>query len=98
MYKRQAFANWPTTDPFDWEEQVSAYFRKFAKVDVEHIRSTEKFLSGQFASYHIYPYFPDYLGFQDVLGQEVPQKYRFMAVSYTHLDVYKRQPGSSCGI
>ena len=73
-----AFANWPTTDPFDWEEQVSAYFRKFAKVDVEHIRSTEKFLSGQFASYHIYPYFPDYLGFQDVLGQEVPQKYRFM--------------------
>ena len=45
---------------------------------MEHIRSTEKFLSGQFASYHIYPYFPDYLGFQDVLGQEVPQKYRFM--------------------
>ena len=69
-----------------------------ANLELSLIHISEKFLSGQFASYHIYPYFPDYLGFQDVLGQEVPQKYRFMAVSYTHLDVYKRQPGSSCGI
>lgn len=73
-----AFANWPTTDPFDWSGPVSAYFRKFAKVDVEHILSTENFLSGQFASYHIYPYFPDYLGFQDVIGETVPQKYRYV--------------------
>ncbi len=46
---------------------------KCAKVDVEHIRSTSNFLSGQFASYHVYPYYPDYLSFIEdwnVIGLE----------------------------
>lgn len=76
-YKQQrlvAFSNWPTTDPLEWDELVKYYFRKFAKVDVEHIKTTEEFLSGQFASYHIYPYYPDYLGFLDSLGKEVRDK------------------------
>ena len=34
---------------------------KCGEVDVEHIKTTEDFLSGQFASYHVYPYYPDYL-------------------------------------
>lgn len=63
-YKQQrlvAFSNWPTTDPFDYPELVANFFMKCAKVDVEHIESTENFLAGQFASYHVYPYYPDYL-------------------------------------
>lgn len=67
-YKQQrlvAFSNWPTTDPFTYPEVVSSFFMKCAQVDVEHIRSTEKFLAGQFASYHVYPYFPDYLNYVD---------------------------------
>ena len=79
-YKTQrliAFANWPTTDPLDWGELVNYYFRKFEKVDVEHIKTTDKFLSGQFASYHIYPYYPDYLGFMDIMEQEVEGKEDF---------------------
>ena len=36
-----------------------------AQVDVEHIGTTEKLLSGQFASYHVYPYYPDYLRYVD---------------------------------
>lgn len=63
-YKQQklvAFSNWPTTDPFDYQEDVARFFMKCAKVDVEHIRTTEKFRAGQFASYHVYPYYPDYL-------------------------------------
>lgn len=65
-YKRQrlvAFSNWPTTDPFDYPENITDYFMKCAKVDVEHIKTTESFLSGQFASYHVYPYYPDYLNY-----------------------------------
>ncbi len=65
-YKTQrllAFSNWPTTDPFDYPEEVANYFMKCAKVDVEHIKTTERFLSGQFASYHVYPYYPDYLSY-----------------------------------
>lgn len=65
-YKQQrlvAFSNWPTTDPFKYPESVTAYFMKCAEVDVEHIHTTENFLSGQFASYHVYPYYPDYLNY-----------------------------------
>ncbi|MBQ8892087.1 MAG: hypothetical protein IJ068_04465 [Bacilli bacterium] len=66
-YKEQrlvAFSNWPTTDPFDYSENITNYFKKMAKVDVEHIKATDKFLSGQFVSYHIYPYYPDYLNYE----------------------------------
>ena len=63
-YKQQrliAFSNWPTTDPFTYPEVVANFFMKCAQVDVEHIKGTEKFLAGQFASYHVYPYYPDYM-------------------------------------
>ena len=66
-YKEQrlvAFSNWPTTDPFDYSLPVTQYFKKSAKVDVEHIKTTDKFISGTFASYHIYPYYPDYLNYE----------------------------------
>lgn len=63
-YKQQrllAFANSPATDPFLYPVAVTDYQGKMACVDVEHIRSTDAFLSGQFASYHVYPSYPDYL-------------------------------------
>lgn len=63
-YKQQrlvAFSNWPTTDPFLYPNAVTNFFMKCAQVDVEHIRSTGDFLAGQFVSYHVYPYYPDYL-------------------------------------
>lgn len=63
-----AFSNWPTTDPFDYPQEVANHFRKIAKVDVEHIKCTDQFLSGQFASYHVYPYYPDYLNYMDDLS------------------------------
>lgn len=59
-----AFSNWPTTDPFDYGNEIRRYFEKCAKVDVEHIKTTEDFLAGQFASYHVYPYYPDYLQYE----------------------------------
>lgn len=65
-YKTQrpvAFSNWPTTDPFDYPEDIERFFMKCGKVDVEHIKTTEDFLSGQFVSYHVYPYYPDYLAY-----------------------------------
>ena len=73
-----AFSNWPTTDPLEWDDMVEYYFRKFEQVDVEHIKTTDAFLSGQFASYHIYPYYPDYLGFMDELGITVLNKDKFV--------------------
>ena len=65
-YKQQrlvAFSNWPTTDPFSYPEIIAQFFLKCAAVDVEHIQTTDAFLSGHFASYHVYPYYPDYLNY-----------------------------------
>lgn len=58
-----AFSNWPTTDPFQYPEWLTYFFMKCGYVDVENIITSDKFLSGQFASYHVYPYYPDYLGY-----------------------------------
>lgn len=67
-YKEQrliAFSNWPTTDPFVYSEEVSQKFKKIAQVDVENIKTSDAVISGTFASYHIYPYFPDYLNYEE---------------------------------
>lgn len=55
-----AFSNWPSTDPIEYPELVKELYDKFAAVDMEHIVPTDEVRSGLFASYHVYPYFPDY--------------------------------------
>jgi len=67
-----AFSNWATTDPLEHDEDVEYYFQKAARVDVEHIKCKESFLTGQFASYHIYPYYPDYYS---MLGEHEENTY-----------------------
>ncbi len=74
-----AFSNWPTTDPFEYPELIKNFFMKCAYVDVEHIKHTDKFLPGQFVSYHVYPYYPYYLSFAEdwsVFGLESKENYR----------------------
>ena len=56
-----SFTNWPETDPFKYSTAVTSYWKKLASVDLEHIKKTNEFSAGLFASYHVYPYFPDYL-------------------------------------
>lgn len=58
-----AFSNWPTTDPFTYPTDITLFFMKSAQVDAERVQPTENFRSGYFASYHVYPYFPDYLNY-----------------------------------
>lgn len=74
-----AFSNWPTTDPFEYPQIIKDFFLKCAKVNVEHIKTTDKFIPGQFASYHVYPYYPYYLSFIEdwsVLGIESKETYK----------------------
>ena len=77
-YKQQkliAFSNWPDTDPFVYPGLITQYFQKCAQVNVEHILTTDALLSGQFVSYHVYPYHPGYLAYIDhaesLLGEEM---------------------------
>ncbi|PRR81687.1 family 2 glycosyl transferase [Clostridium vincentii] len=58
-----SFTNWVTTDmlshpnePLVEEDQVC--------VNVENIKSKDTFKAGLFASYHIYPYYPDSMNYQ----------------------------------
>lgn len=74
-----AFSNWPTTDPFEYPKIIKDFFMKCARVNVEHIKTTDKFLTGQFASYHVYPYYPYYLSFAEdwsVFGLESKDEFR----------------------
>ncbi len=90
-YKEQrlvAFSNWPTTDPFDYQSDITRFFMKCAKVDVEHIKTTDAFLSGHFASYHVYPYYPDYLTYM-YLNRDLPDNIADVGEAY---DVYEIVP------
>ncbi|PFA67449.1 hypothetical protein CN378_11450 [Bacillus sp. AFS015802] len=58
-----SFTNWVTTDlldhpsePLEKEDMVS--------VDPNVMKATDKLKTGLFASYHIYPYYPDFLNFE----------------------------------
>ena len=69
-----AFSNWPTTDPFDYNEKITKHFRKCAKVDVEQLIFSKEFVGGTFASYHVYPYYPDYLNYDENKANYVDSK------------------------
>jgi len=74
-----AFSNWPTTDPFEYPKIIKDFFMKCARVDMEHIKTTDAFIPGQFASYHVYPYYPYYLSFAEdwsVFGLESKDAFR----------------------
>jgi hypothetical protein len=58
-----SFTNWVTTDllnhpsePLETEDMVS--------INPNHIVATNNFHAGLFASYHIYPYYPDFLNYE----------------------------------
>ncbi len=85
-YKTQrlvAFSNWPTTDPFQYNSNIKNLFKKTASIDVEHIKTTDKFHSGVFASYHIYPYYPDFLSYNE-------QGERITTISNTYKEYLKK--------
>ncbi len=60
-----SFTNWPTTDILDHPSDATEN-EDFASVDPNVIYTkNEAELTGQFASYHVYPYYPDFLNFDE---------------------------------
>ncbi|TWT27122.1 hypothetical protein [Planomicrobium sp. CPCC 101110] len=60
-----SFTNWPTTDNLDHPAEPNVQ-EDIATVDPNHIKpkgGTEKV--GMFASYHVYPYYPDFLTLEE---------------------------------
>ena len=58
-----ALSNWVTTDPLIHTNNPHPD-EDIVTVDVEHIKWYSNFIPGMFASYHVYPYYPDYLNYQ----------------------------------
>ena len=63
-----SFTNWVTTDlldhpsePLETEDMVS--------VNPNHIHKNKEFNGGMFASYHVYPYYPDFLNYEEKYQQ-----------------------------
>lgn len=66
-YKTQrplSFTNWVTTDMLEHPNEPMAK-EDMVTVNTENIKHSDKFKPGLFASYHIYPYYPDSMNYQE---------------------------------
>lgn len=64
-----ALSNWCTTDPLEHPNEPNPEMEDAVSVDVEHILGTEGFEAGFFSSYHVYPYYPDFLSYDTKYAQ-----------------------------
>ncbi|SHJ51878.1 family 2 glycosyl transferase [Parasporobacterium paucivorans] len=63
MTRALSFTNWLTTDMLDHPNEPYE-MEDFSVVNMEHIKPQKEYKSGLFASYHIYPYYPDFMNYQ----------------------------------
>jgi hypothetical protein len=61
-----AFANWPTVDPLRHPNEPNSQ-EDMVGVDANHVLPTRNWPGGTFASFHAYPYYPDFLKYQPSL-------------------------------
>ncbi|MEV4349437.1 hypothetical protein AB0J83_33680 [Actinoplanes sp. NPDC049596] len=58
-----AFVNWATTDPLRHPAEPLAQ-EDLLQLDANHVLPTADWPAGTFASYHAYPYYPDFLRYE----------------------------------
>ena len=92
-----AFSNWATTDPFEYPYSIAQYFKKSAIVDIEHIRCTNEFTPGQFVSYHVYPYYPDYYSYFPIHEENTYLQYLKALNEHHSMPVVISEFGASSG-
>ncbi|MBK1812368.1 family 2 glycosyl transferase [Clostridium sp. YIM B02505] len=68
MQRPTSFTNWVTTDMLSHPNEPLST-EDMAVVNQEHIKSKSSFKPGLFASYHIYPYYPDLMNYQHEYAQ-----------------------------
>ena len=61
--RAMTFTNWLTADPLRHPEEPTAR-EDLISVDAMHLKATRAWPGGFFASYHAYPYYPDFLRLQ----------------------------------
>ncbi|MDP2426336.1 MAG: family 2 glycosyl transferase [bacterium] len=87
MTRPISFVNWLTTDALthshepDWKED-------FMSVDVENIQLKPRAIGGMFASYHIYPYYPEFMNHQPEYTSYIDQRGNVNPYKAYLLDLY----------
>ncbi|MFO7818727.1 MAG: hypothetical protein R6V17_00665 [Halanaerobacter sp.] len=58
-----SFTNWVTTDAIENKSKSNEpeYSQRIASINADKIEAQSDFRAGQFASYHVYPYYPEYI-------------------------------------
>lgn len=85
-----AITNWITTDPLSHPGEPNPSMEDAVSVDVEHIKATGAYTAGFFASYHVYPYYPDLMSYDPAyVSGENPNPYR---AYLTELNAYHTMP------
>ncbi|MBQ3421454.1 MAG: family 2 glycosyl transferase [Romboutsia sp.] len=96
-YKEQrpiAFSNWLTTDILDHKDEVDEANR-IVNIDENKIKFKSNFMGGLFVSYHIYPYYPDFLNYDEKYStyiDENEQKNSYEAYLKDLIKNYKDKP------
>lgn len=71
-----AITNWITTDPLSHPGEPNPSMEDAVSLDVEHIKATDAYECGFFASYHVYPYYPDMMSYEsEYIDAENPNTY-----------------------
>lgn len=65
-----AFINWPTTDPLRHPTEPLPT-EDLLQLDANHVVATAAYPAGTFASYHAYPYYPDFLRYTPEYDQTI---------------------------
>ena len=68
-YKTQkplSWTNWITTDPLTHLSDPNREMEDAVSMDTEHILPLESYKAGLFASYHVYPYYPEFMMYDPV--------------------------------
>ncbi len=85
-----AFVNWPTADPLTHPDEPLRS-EDLAGVDANHVLPTAAWPGGSFASYHAYPYYPDFQRHEPALqayarpdGQADPYEAYLLALQAHH--------------
>jgi len=73
VQKCVSWSNWLTTDPLEHTNEPMPEAEDAVSVDTEHILIKETYTAGLFASYHIYPYYPEFMMYQPEYASYIDQ-------------------------
>ena len=74
MQRPMTYTNWPTTDMLTHPSESMMDMEDSCVLNVENVKPTGEFKAGQFASYHIYPYYPNFMYTDEAYANYVDAK------------------------